>query len=788
MKKGILILFVLIQLGAGDLLAQDASSEKLVTGFEKYAVSAMQEKLFVHTDKDVYTTGELIWFKLYGVDGIQNRALGISKVAYIELLDRNQNAVLQIKIALFDGSGNGSLYLPVALNTGNYTIRAYTNWMKNFGADYFFAKQLTVVNPLKSPEDVHSATSKTVYDIQFFPEGGKLINGISSVIAFKGVDQYGHSANLKGAVINEKNDTVARFGTLKFGMGRFTLTPQAGSTYRAIVFAGSQRIETKLPTPVSEGYVMKLSDDASNQLKISITGNQPGKVYLFVQTHHIIKSIQTGTANNTVTFTVDKDKLGDGISQFTVFDEQRRPVGERLYFKKPHKFLQLITATDASVYTQRHKVSLSGTISNQAPAAKVDLSIAVYRTDALQGNEQEHILSYLFLRSDLKGWIEDPDYYFTSNDPESELAADNLMLTQGWRTFDWPAIQAGKAPVFKFTPEHNGPIITAKVVNRANGAPESGVVGYLGIVGKSVQVSVAKSDENGRLSFNTHNFYGPAEIVAETDTRTDSTYRIDIQSPFSDQRSEVRPFYLDITPSLQQTFADRSLAAQVQNIYSGANLWQFADPHADSSAFYGKPTKAYLLDNYTRFITFEEVMREYIREVNVFKSRGNFHIKVVNEYGFLPEGDPMVIVDGIPFFNMNKIFVLDPLKFRKLEDIPYRYKLGPSNENGIFSLTSYKGDLGGAEIDPKAVVLDYDGLQKERKFYAPVYETDHQLTSRMPDMRSTLYWSPTVTPDANGRVHVEFYTSDQPGKYIAVTQGLSADGLPGSGYTSFEVR
>jgi hypothetical protein len=148
----------------------------------------------------------------------------------------------------------------------------------------------------------------------------------------------------------------------------------------------------------------------------------------------------------------------------------------------------------------------------------------------------------------------------------------------------------------------------------------------------------------------------------------------------------------------------------------------------------------------------------------------------------------MVIVDGVPFFNMNKVFALDPLKFRKLEDVPYRYKLGPSNENGIFSLTSYKGDLGGAEIDPRAVVLDYDGLQKERKFYAPVYETDHQLTSRMPDMRSTLFWSPTVTPDANGHVHVEFYTSDQPGKYVVVMQGLSADGLAGNAYTSFEVR
>lgn len=206
----------------------------------------------------------------------------------------------------------------------------------------------------------------------------------------------------------------------------------------------------------------------------------------------------------------------------------------------------------------------------------------------------------------------------------------------------------------------------------------------------------------------------------------------------------------------------------------------------DSSAFYGHPYKTYKLDDYTRFTTMEEVMREYVAEVNVVRSKGRFHIKVLSDRGFLDGGDPLVMLDGIPVFNIDKAFTIDPLKIRKLEVVPNNYFYGPSEDVGIFSFTSYKGDLGGVELDPKAIVMDYEGMQLRREFYSPTYDTEARSASRMPDFRNVLYWSPSVITQGKGTA--SFYTSDQPGKYVGVVQGITAKGQAGVQYFMFDVR
>ncbi|HEY2580327.1 MAG TPA: hypothetical protein VGI43_00885, partial [Mucilaginibacter sp.] len=189
--------------------------------------------------------------------------------------------------------------------------------------------------------------------------------------------------------------------------------------------------------------------------------------------------------------------------------------------------------------------------------------------------------------------------------------------------------------------------------------------------------------------------------------------------------------------------------------------------------------------DYTRFVTMEEVLREYIREVNVFREQKRFHLKVVGEQEFL-KGDPLVLIDGIPQFNMDKVMAVDPLSIKRLDVVPQTYYYGPSIQQGIFSFTSYKGDVGGVDIDPHAIVIDYEGMQMQRVFYSPVYQTDSQINSPVPDFRNLLFWSPSIS--ANSNVPLSFYTSDQEGKYIGVIQGITAKGEAASEYFTFEVK
>lgn len=758
--------------------------------FNQYRQHNVQEKVYVHTDKSTYLPGEIIWFKIYSVDASFHQLFNLSKVVYVDVIDNSHNAIMQAKIAMNYGTGSGSLYIPVSVSNGNYTLRAYTAWMKNFSPDYYFEKNITIINPLKSP-DAPGKETAAVYDMQFFPEGGNLVAGLSSKVAFKVTAPNGKGlAVYQGTIVDQHNDTVARFQPLKFGIGNFTFTPMANNSYKAVLKTSQgNKIIKELPATANRGYVMQLKDNGAN-LEVTVNSNNgDGEVFLFAHTRQLVKAALASPLNSGVaTFSIDKSKLGEGVSHITIFNSAKQPVCERLYFKRAKQILQIDAAADQPQYATRKRVNIKvGTRRAGSADVSANLSLSVYRVDSLQQTDTDDIFNYLWLRSDLRGNIESADYYFKNQSAEADAAMDNLMLSQGWRRFQWNNIINSGPAAFNFLPEYNDHLITAKITNTLTGAPAKDIVAYLSVPGKRVQLYASRSDSLGRLVFNTKQLFGPGEVVAQTNSEKDSTYRIDVLSPFSEQYSKDAIPQLTLSANQRTALEQHSLGMQVQNIYAINKIKRFYDPGVDSAGFFAQPNNTYLLDNYTRFTTMEEVLREYVKEDNIVRSRGRYHIKVLNEKGFL-DGDPIVLLDDVPVFNIDKVMAIDPLKVRKLEVIKNRYFYGPTVNEGVFSFTTYKGDLGGVEIDPHAVVLDYEGLQLKREFYSPVYDTEKAANSRVPDFRNLLFWSPDVNTSATGKGQVSFYTSDQKGKYMVSVQGISEEGEVGAQNFSFEVK
>lgn len=789
MLKNILTGFVLMLVSSVAGFAQTAI--EIQSSFDSYQHKTLQEKLFVHTDKRTYLTGEILWFKIYNVNAANNKPVNISKVAYVELLDNNQIPVMQAKVTLAQpGSGNGSFYLLVSVASGNYKLRAYTNWMKNFDVDSYFEKDITIINPLKSPE-ITANNAKPAYDIQFFPEGGNLVNGLTSKVAFKAVGKDGKGVNFRGAIINQHNDTVARFRPLKFGIGSFTFKPDLKDVYKAVIFiaAVDKPVVKELPIIHEQGHVTHLTDNPK-QIEVTVNSTINNEVvFLFAHTKSTTQSVQSATiVNGTANFLIDKDALGEGISHITLFNGTKQPVCERLYFKRPAQKVFITSDPDQEQYGLRKKVNVAILVKDQQGQPLVsDLSLSVYQVDSLQTASSENIVNYLWLTSDLKGNIESPDYYFTNNNAEADAAADNLMLSQGWSRFKWSEILTNRQRAFSFLPEYTGHLVTATLTNTSTGKAAKDVVAYLAVPGKRVQLYTAKSDSTGKLLFNTKDLFGPGEIVVQTNEEKDSTYHLDILSPFSEKFVQNTLPVFNLTEDMRGALQNHSLDMQVQNLYAGNKLKLFYDLKIDSSSFYGKSFIPYKLDDYTRFTTLEEVLREYVKSLIVLKQQKRFHIRINAEKGFL-EGDPLVILDGVPVFNIDKIMAIDPLKIRKLELIKSRYFWQATEFEGILNFETYKSDLAGYEFDPHAVIINYEGMQPQREFYSPVYETSQQTTSRLPDFRNLLYWSPSVFTNAQGKTQVTFYTSDRAGKYVGVLQGITATGEAGSQFFKFTVK
>jgi len=757
--------------------------------FNAFQKDNLQEKIYVHINKNFYLAGELLWFKVYCTNGADNKLLDISKVAYVELLDNHSAAVMQAKIALVNGTGNGSLVIPFSLNSGNYLLRVYTNRMKNFDAAHFFERQVSVVNPLKSAATIADVQNPHV-DVQFFPEGGQLVRGLDSRIACKVTGPGGRGLPATGAVIDQQNDTVARFKTLKFGMGSFIFKPASNQVYRAITKVNGGVIITDLPVISESGYAMQATDGGQGwNISVKNADNTSAdEVFLVAHTNHTVEMVQSARlSSGSANFSINKNILADGISYFTLFDSQSRAVCERMVFKRPATRLVVNAAAGEKVYGTRKKASIAiSTSARDGKSVPANLSLSVYRADELQEAEPDDIDSYLLLRAGLKGYIESAGYYLENNDAEATEALDNLMLSQGWTQFDWSKVLQGKNEPLKFIPEYTGPIITGHVTNTVNNSAGAGVTAYLTIPGTPAQLYAAKSDSAGQLLFNTRRFYGPKEIIVQTNSQQDSTYHIEIENPYSTQRSNtvIAPFAL--SDNITNALADNSLNMQVQNIFAADQLKQFKATNTDSTIFYGAPTKSYLLDDYTRFPTMEEVLREYVGSIAVVKHQGKFGIKAFNVDKLL--GSPLILLDGAPVFDADKIFKIDPLKVKKLEVVSTNYLYGPALFNGIMNFTTYKGDGTSLQIDPRAVVLDYDGLQLERKFYTPAYDSDVQLNSPKPDFRSALYWNPDVSTPNDGKIDLSFYTGDKTGRYIGVIEGIAPGGETGSARFYFEVK
>ena len=813
--------------------AQENGKDSLRAAFSRYRSQAPQEKLFVHVDRTFYLAGETIWFKVYDIDGNSNKPLALSGIVYVEVLDKDQHPALQAKIEISDGKGDGSFRIPLNIPSGQFVFRAYTNWMKNFSPDFYFMQPLTILNTRYStsptPSPSSSPTSSPMLpaspassqaaasDIRFFPEGGNLVNGLTSTVAFKATSVSGKGIPCRGVIIDQNKDTIAAFQSARFGMGKFTFTPARGNRYTALTEIDHKVFRQELPAAYDQGYVMQVDNSDEHRLRIivhvagapsgspSSSGSFPPSdplLYLFVHTRGALKSAQVNrlTNNHEAYFYIDKDSLGEGISHITIFDGERMPVCERLYFKRPRQQLHidaimkdpLVTPTPDTqpVFPTRKKISVD--LSTSDPSGipiLANLSMSVFLIDSLQSIPGENILSYLLLSSDLKGRIDSLPYYFSETGPEAEEALDNLMLTQGWTRFRWEDLMKNKQPYFEFLPETDGPIVNGKVTDRRTGLPVQRVNGYLSVPGKYFRLSTAISRPDGTIYFHLDNFHGVKELIAQTNSQTDSNDRIDIANPFSDQYS-----YLPLSDSLYpQKFASqllyRSINSQAENVYRSALKNRFQPAMEDTIPFYGQPDRQYHLDDYTRFTTMEEVIQEFVDNVHIRRQAGTAYFRVRNAlFNLFFDDDPLLLIDGVPVFNGDKMVATDPLKIERIDVVSHRYFLGPSISDGIVSFKSYDGQLAGYELDPNAVAIQYSGLSQQREFYAPAYETVAEQLSTIPDFRDQLLWSPEITTDTAGKKQLTLYTSDLTGNYVLFVQGMTSDGLAGYSVVKFAVH
>ena len=782
--KNIFLGFQLLFL-AGTLHVAAQQTADVKSNLEKFTKNYIQEKIYLQTDKEYYQAGEIIWFNAYTLDVQTHRLLDFSKVLYVDVINDSNHQVITAKITVDSAIGNGSLFIPLSVNSGNYKLRAYTSWMKNFSASGFFEKYITIVNPQKpNPTTQNNADiSKPTLTIQLFPEGGNLVKNVKTKIAYLAETNTSVDFGAISAfIISNNKDTVQNINLDKSGMGHFYFTPLSDEPYTIQYHsAPNVKITGDFPSVKSMGYSLNIQEDDKN-VWVNILGSSANQsLQLVVHTRGAINYFeQVNLLNGTAKININKAQLPAGIAHFTLFTNNGKPLAERLFFTPPKDSLTLSVSTNKTTYQNREAVDIS------IAAHQANVTLSVFQIDSLQGLPQTTIQKYLYFLSELKNAI--PKSIPIPSINKTETALDDILLTYGWRRFNWDEMQ--QEPSFTYPPEISAHLISGNVQNAS--AKNANELVRLKIGAPSITAAF----NNAEIPFNStfhlpfKNLFGSNFLVINTEDDI-KQYKININNPFSNQFTKFGDWKFSYPSNNANTLLNQYVQMQVQNIYNHEQLNQFTTAsYMDTTAFYYNPTSSYLLDQYTRFTTIEEILREYVPLVDVRKSNGKLVAKIFDaELKRHLMGEILFLLDGVAIDNVKDFFNYDPLKLKQLDVIPTYYLLGKSVYSGIISWKSNHPDINNYQgLINNSVTLDYEGLQLARLFYTPSYETQELKNSKLPDYRNVLYWQPSIKFTDNATHHQKFYTSDIAGKYVIVAEGINQNGNGGTSFTFFTVQ
>lgn len=739
-----------------------------------------QEKIFVHSDRAAYLTGETLWFKIYLVNAQNHIPSTLSKVAYFEVLDTDDVPVLQTKVEIESGAGYGSLFIPASLNSGNYRICSYTQWMRNEGAQSFYYQDITLINPFKKITKTKPAQSVVINSF-FFPEGGDLIDEVSNHVAVRVINDQGLGVNYKGVILSEA-DTILKFQSKRFGLSSFNLTPH-NNKYKALIKPDHDKWkEVVLPTIKPLGMALHVKQKNDSLEIIVYSKNLDRKNYYFAAHQRgIIKFSGMLSGKEYLHTTIPIKELGFGVNTISVFDSNFEPICERLYFRRPKNEKPVDLQLSALTLSVRKNIQVK--ILPTTQIGKMNLSASVFKDDGIAQFTKQQINQYFLMNADLKGVVESPEYYFTNETAESDSLLDLVMLSHGWSRFVKDNSTAN--PTKQYIPELSEHIIHGLITDKEKKAAK-GITTYLASPSKNIRVYPSVSNADGEVLYEMKSFKGVRKIIVQTDFRKDSTYELQILSPFSKSYSEGKKYAFGLSPELSTSIAERSVGMQSISIYNKEIEPKNSE---DSTAFYGQPDEAYRLDDYTRFPVLEEVLREYVSGLWVRKKNDKFNFlmpDIISNNIF--ENSPFVILDGVPVFSINRLLEMDALKIKEIDLVRRKYFLNGITFNGLASFQTYNGDLGGFTIDPKALILDYDGMQIRKEFYVPIYDSPEKVRSRIPDRRSLLLWNPEIVSSQKGELSFDFYTSDIKGKFVIDVQGIDDLGNPISANSSFTIK
>jgi hypothetical protein len=876
-----------------------------------YSYGPDPEKIYLQLDGKVYTTDKTIWFKSIVTSASGHSLTKLSGVLYVELIGPDEKIIEKKLVKLENGIGEGFFDLNQIYSEGIYLIRAYTEWNRNFGPDFFFKeyiqvfafsakvksdpisnikleekqnnerqliayfdplaidslhkKELTIFITLDDKKDSLSIVpnddnkymieypfpgkgqfvtlqmrtkklftyTKTIAlnedrpDLQFFPESGELVNGLPGRIGFKAVDYNGKGKKIEGDIINGNGEVVAVFKSNQAGMGSFILTGvDKNTTYSARLNSQSdEKIAYIYPLPevASQGNVLSVVKKA-NEILFTASSNylKNDSCYLRATCRGLVYyDIKGKLQDGVLRFALLADSLPEGIIAFTMMDDLRQPVAERLYFnEKPESRINIAISPEKDIYTQREltRLNIKTSNSNGQPVS-ADLSLLVLNKEEMGQiqSTRQNILSYFLLSSDLKGEIENPGSYFNENS-KNYNDLDDLLLTQGWRKY----LYSKPTDQIIYQPETNLTVSgsVGGILFQKKKIAELTLMTF----GHHKYVQTQTTDSSGRFNFNINEEYGEnlnVLIQSANTTGKKKNYTIALDKKTSPLVSFNHIISIGKADSVVHRIVEKNVERKkVDDTYRLSGGILLGEVKVEAYRMTPNRKKVFVkIGKPSQVISGEEIQKKEEKWSFGLYSviQAKFPDIIINRFkgypGYLPgylmaqvrmSYETLVVVDGITvnLFDYPLIPSIPPSEVSSFEIIkdakhfatlyqefnPEVSPLAVPSHGDVIAIYTYGGNGIFGAIKPVGIIkAAVPVFSAPREFYTPKYENLTASDWYKPDLRALIHWEPRVRVDSSGNASRSFYNGDITGGVIVVVEAISEVGEIGYSELTYNV-
>jgi hypothetical protein len=797
-----------------------ATAQGIVNALKTLKTSYRQEKLYVQLDRSIYSPGETIWFKAYLFDG--NFPSQISKTIYTELTDAKGNLLHRNTMPVIMSAAAGSMEIPKTF-AGTVILRAYTKWMLNFDSSYLYTRAISVIPGKRSadtpgevsPSKSNPVTIATKLVIQFFPEGGDLVQEVESRVAFKATNNRGRPYNLSGEILDSRGLSVTTFESIHDGMGSFLLTPKEGERYRASWKDAEGNIHEKnLPSFKPNGIVLE-TEIIENKVVFKIKHAPVPAPWPFVYVaaqinQQLIYKGKANIAGNEITSSIIPiENVPAGIMQVTVFTPDEKPIAERIVF---------VNLADCSFETR-----LNSSLTDKGKRKKNTINIEV--TDTLACNlsiavtdaglnpmmQEGDIFSTLLLTGEIKGYIHNPAYYFSGNADSVANYLDLVMMTNGWRRFNWEAVLAGQFPNLTYLPENYISVdgqVSGINKKELEGKEINGIIefkdkkkGYLNTI---VQPE-GKFSFAGLVFFDTAKLFyqfnrdkkktltEKATFVIESNLLNDPLKLNPDHALMAESGKSDNPDLAAITSLLQHHNDEMELhkpkVLQTIILTSHIKTKQELMDEEYTSGFFsdnaGGMVRTILPEDDPSFLASQNLFNYLQNRVAGLQVNFVDNDVTVNWRGFATS----LFVDEIPqtalSFEAPVKLIEDPsyimsismseIAMVKIYD-PVFFGSGSASSGGQGGAISVYLKRAGSASQVKGLeYISLAGYSPIKEFYSPDYSMPDR--NDIPDYRATLYWNPyIITGKNNHDIQLSFYNNDFTKNMKVIIEGCNAEG------------